>query len=198
MQRDCPKASSSTCTWIMPQRWGWSLEQSGRPLRLHRIRRGRACDPGGGWPELAAVSLELGGKGPPYVRDNADLAHAIETLVDGVCFNLSRSSCGIERICVEERLFDDFVARAKSRWPRDICWAIHLRLRPTLAQWSAPRRPTSPETKWKMRSRLAPKRSSIRRASRSSSRVRPAWLRNASSVSTMRCRSRPRIASRRS
>ena len=33
------------------------------------------------------VGLELGGKDPGYVRADADLAHAVETLVDGAFFN---------------------------------------------------------------------------------------------------------------
>jgi acyl-CoA reductase-like NAD-dependent aldehyde dehydrogenase len=57
-----------------------------------------------------ATNLELGGKDPAYVRHDADLAHAIENLVDGACFNSGQSCCGIERIYVHERLHDDFVA----------------------------------------------------------------------------------------
>jgi acyl-CoA reductase-like NAD-dependent aldehyde dehydrogenase len=59
---------------------------------------------------FTATNLELGGKDPAYVREDADLAHAVENLVDGACFNSGQSCCGIERIYVHERLFDDFVA----------------------------------------------------------------------------------------
>ena len=59
---------------------------------------------------LVATNLELGGKDPAYVRHDADLAHAVESLVDGACFNAGQSCCGIERIYVHERLYDDFVA----------------------------------------------------------------------------------------
>jgi acyl-CoA reductase-like NAD-dependent aldehyde dehydrogenase len=59
---------------------------------------------------FVATNLELGGKDPAYVRHDADLAHAVENLVDGACFNSGQSCCGIERIYVHERLFDDFVA----------------------------------------------------------------------------------------
>ena len=55
------------------------------------------------------VGLELGGKDPAYVRADADLAHAIETLVDGAFFNSGQSCCGIERIYVDARVYDDFV-----------------------------------------------------------------------------------------
>ena len=58
------------------------------------------------------VGLELGGKDPAYVRHDADLAHAVENLVDGAFFNAGQSCCGIERIYVHERLYDDFVAQS--------------------------------------------------------------------------------------
>ncbi len=55
------------------------------------------------------AGLELGGKDPAYVRADADLAHAVENLVDGAFFNSGQSCCGIERIYVHEKLYDDFV-----------------------------------------------------------------------------------------
>ncbi|WP_349371950.1 aldehyde dehydrogenase family protein [Salinarimonas sp.] len=58
------------------------------------------------------VGLELGGKDPAYVRADADLEHAIETLVDGAMFNSGQSCCGIERIYVEEAVYDRFVEGA--------------------------------------------------------------------------------------
>ena len=58
------------------------------------------------------TGLEPGGKDPAYVRNDADLAHAVENLVDGAMFNSGRSCCGIERIYVRRDMFDDFVQRA--------------------------------------------------------------------------------------
>jgi acyl-CoA reductase-like NAD-dependent aldehyde dehydrogenase len=55
------------------------------------------------------VGLELGGKDPAYVRDDANLAHAVDNLVDGAFFNSGQSCCAIERIYVHERVWDDFV-----------------------------------------------------------------------------------------
>jgi acyl-CoA reductase-like NAD-dependent aldehyde dehydrogenase len=55
------------------------------------------------------VGLELGGKDPGYVRADADLPHAIETLVDGAFFNSGQSCCGIERIYVDRRVYLSFV-----------------------------------------------------------------------------------------
>ncbi len=69
---------------------------------------GRAVQKAAG-EAFIATNLELGGKDPAYVRADADLAHAVENLVDGACFNAGQSCCGIERIYVHERLYDDFV-----------------------------------------------------------------------------------------
>lgn len=56
------------------------------------------------------VGLELGGCDPVYVRHDANLAHAIENIVDGAYFNSGQSCCGLQRIYVHERIYDDFVA----------------------------------------------------------------------------------------
>jgi acyl-CoA reductase-like NAD-dependent aldehyde dehydrogenase len=61
---------------------------------------------------FVATGLELGGCDPAYVRHDADLGHAVENLVDGAFFNSGQSCCGIQRIYVHERLYDDFVAGA--------------------------------------------------------------------------------------
>ncbi|MCZ6796591.1 MAG: aldehyde dehydrogenase family protein [Gammaproteobacteria bacterium] len=71
--------------------------------------------PGGEMVERAAVGrfigvgLELGGKDPAYVRKDANLQHAIETVTDGAIFNTGQSCCGIERVYVDESVFDEFV-----------------------------------------------------------------------------------------
>ncbi|MDR6604681.1 acyl-CoA reductase-like NAD-dependent aldehyde dehydrogenase [Achromobacter deleyi] len=58
------------------------------------------------------VGLELGGNDPAYVRADARLDHAVETLVDGAFFNSGQSCCGIQRIYVARPLYDEFVERA--------------------------------------------------------------------------------------
>jgi acyl-CoA reductase-like NAD-dependent aldehyde dehydrogenase len=55
------------------------------------------------------LGLELGGKDPAYVRADADMAHAIENLVDGAFFNSGQSCCAIERIYAHEKVYDAFV-----------------------------------------------------------------------------------------
>jgi acyl-CoA reductase-like NAD-dependent aldehyde dehydrogenase len=57
-----------------------------------------------------ATGLELGGKDPAYVRADADLAHAIENVADGVYFNAGQSCCAIERVYVHADVYDDVVA----------------------------------------------------------------------------------------
>lgn len=72
---------------------------------------------GGKAMEAAAVGhflgmgLELGGKDPAYVRADADIAHAVENLVDGSFFNSGQSCCGIERIYVDKSIYPEFVDR---------------------------------------------------------------------------------------
>ncbi len=56
-----------------------------------------------------AAGLELGGKDPAFVRADANLEYAIENLVDGAFFNSGQSCCGIERIYVQESVFEKFV-----------------------------------------------------------------------------------------
>ena len=55
------------------------------------------------------VGLELGGKDPAYVRRDANLQHAIETVTDGAMFNTGQSCCGIERVYVDKAVYQEFV-----------------------------------------------------------------------------------------
>src|SRR6516225_10684619 len=71
--------------------------------------------PGGRAVERAAAGtftstgFELGGKDPAYVRADAKLDHAIENLVEGSFYNSGQSCCGIERIYVDAKVYDNFV-----------------------------------------------------------------------------------------
>jgi acyl-CoA reductase-like NAD-dependent aldehyde dehydrogenase len=58
---------------------------------------------------FVGTGLELGGKDPAYVRPDAALGSAIESLVDGAYFNSGQSCCGVERIYVHRALFKPFV-----------------------------------------------------------------------------------------
>lgn len=61
---------------------------------------------------FTGVGLELGGKDPGYVMEDADLDSAVDTLIDGAMFNAGQCCCGIERIYVVESLYDAFVKKA--------------------------------------------------------------------------------------
>ena len=63
---------------------------------------------------FTGVGLELGGKDPGYVMEDADVDAAVDTLIDGAMFNSGQCCCGIERIYVVESLFDEFVSKAVS------------------------------------------------------------------------------------
>lgn len=56
------------------------------------------------------MGLELGGKDPCYIREDADIKMAIENTVDGAFFNSGQSCCGIERIYVHESVYDEYIA----------------------------------------------------------------------------------------
>lgn len=58
------------------------------------------------------IGLELGGKDPAYVRADADLQHAVETVMDGAFFNSGQSCCGIERVYVHQDVYDEFLAKS--------------------------------------------------------------------------------------
>lgn len=55
------------------------------------------------------LGLELGGKDPAYVLPDAKLDHAVANLVEGAFFNSGQCCCGIERVYVHEKVYDDFV-----------------------------------------------------------------------------------------
>ncbi|WP_284164940.1 aldehyde dehydrogenase family protein [Frigidibacter sp. SD6-1] len=67
------------------------------------------------------LGLELGGKDPGYVREDANVDAAIDTLMDGAMYNAGQCCCGIERIYVHERHYDRFVEGA-------VAWASGLKL----------------------------------------------------------------------
>lgn len=70
---------------------------------------------------FTGTGLELGGKDPGYVREDADLDAAVDGLMDGAMFNAGQCCCGIERIYVHDSLYDAFVEKA-------VAWVKALRL----------------------------------------------------------------------
>jgi acyl-CoA reductase-like NAD-dependent aldehyde dehydrogenase len=60
-------------------------------------------------PRMIRMQLELGGKDPTYVCEDADVKVAAESLADGAMYNTGQSCCSVERIYVHERVYDAFV-----------------------------------------------------------------------------------------
>ena len=58
---------------------------------------------------MVRLQLELGGKDPTYVAEDADPKMAAESLADGAMYNTGQSCCSVERIYVHERIHDAFV-----------------------------------------------------------------------------------------
>ncbi|HEY8595042.1 MAG TPA: aldehyde dehydrogenase family protein [Devosiaceae bacterium] len=64
------------------------------------------------------LSLELGGKSPYIVFEDADLDSAVEGLVDAIWFNQGQVCCAGSRLLVQESIEKAFIARLKARMAR--------------------------------------------------------------------------------
>ena len=62
-----------------------------------------------------ALTLELGGKSPYIVFDDADIDSAVEGLVDAIWSNQGQVGCAGSRLRVAESIADDCYARLKTR-----------------------------------------------------------------------------------
>ncbi|HEX5934455.1 MAG TPA: aldehyde dehydrogenase family protein [Pseudorhizobium sp.] len=76
---------------------------------------------------FTGIGLELGGKDPGYVMEDADLDAAVDTLMDGATYNSGQCCCGIERIYVHESLYDRFVEKS-------VAWVSNYKLGNPLEQ----------------------------------------------------------------
>lgn len=74
-------------------------------------RRIRATTAGTG----KALTLELGGKSPYIVFDDADLDSAVEGLVDAIWFNQGQVCCAGSRLLIHEPVADAFYAKLRPR-----------------------------------------------------------------------------------
>lgn len=64
---------------------------------------------------LKKVTLELGGKSPNIVFDDADIEDAINWVNFGIYFNHGQACCAGSRIYVQEGIYDKFLAAFKKR-----------------------------------------------------------------------------------
>ena len=61
------------------------------------------------------VSLELGGKSPFVIFDDADLDSAVEGLVDGIWFNQGQVCCAGSRLLMQESIAEALLAKIRAR-----------------------------------------------------------------------------------
>ncbi|MYM55136.1 aldehyde dehydrogenase family protein [Thalassovita mangrovi] len=74
-------------------------------------RKIRAATAGSG----KALTLELGGKSPYIVFDDADIDSAVEGLVDAIWFNQGQVCCAGSRLLVQEGIAERFIDKLKAR-----------------------------------------------------------------------------------
>ncbi len=70
--------------------------------RIHRAAANRFIDMG----------LELGGKDPAYVAEDADLAFTVPNVVEGALYNAGQSCCAVERVYVHKNVYPEFLEMA--------------------------------------------------------------------------------------
>ena len=61
------------------------------------------------------ISLELGGKSPFLVFEDADLDSAVEGVIDAIWFNQGQVCCAGSRLLVQENVAETFIAKLKER-----------------------------------------------------------------------------------
>jgi aldehyde dehydrogenase (NAD+) len=69
---------------------------------------------------LKKVTLELGGKSPNIVFEDADLDKAVEFANLGIYFNSGEVCCAGSRIYVQEGIYDKFLAKLKARAEKNV------------------------------------------------------------------------------
>ncbi|MGA3243162.1 MAG: aldehyde dehydrogenase family protein [Bacteroidota bacterium] len=99
---------SKTGTMLYEHPTPWKVTFTGSTEVGRIIRKGTA----GSHKHL---TMELGGKSPFIVFENADLDSAIEGVVNGIWFNEGQVCCAGSRLLVQEGVRDDFIKRLKRR-----------------------------------------------------------------------------------
>ena len=69
---------------------------------------------------LKKVTLELGGKSPNIVFEDADIENAISWVNFGIFFNHGQCCCAGSRIYVQEGIYDKFVESFKARAKKNV------------------------------------------------------------------------------
>ena len=61
-------------------------------------------------PIIKKVILELGGKGPIIVHNDADISGAVNSTIQGFCLNQGEVCCASSRLILHEDIYDEFMA----------------------------------------------------------------------------------------
>ena len=69
---------------------------------------------------LKKVTLELGGKSPNIVFNDADIDNAISWVNFGIFFNHGQCCCAGSRVYVQEGIYDKFIQRFKERAGKNV------------------------------------------------------------------------------
>jgi aldehyde dehydrogenase (NAD+) len=64
------------------------------------------------------ISLELGGKSPYLVFEDADIDSAVEGVVDAIWFNQGQVCCAGSRLLIQENIAETFIRKLKNRMQR--------------------------------------------------------------------------------
>ena len=102
---------SKTGTMLYEHPVPWKVTFTGSTEVGRIIRKGTAGS-------RKHLTMELGGKSPFIVFDNADLDSAIEGVVNGIWFNEGQVCCAGSRLLVQESIHDEFIRRLKRRMGR--------------------------------------------------------------------------------
>uniref|UniRef100_A0A8D8URZ9 Aldehyde dehydrogenase, mitochondrial n=1 Tax=Cacopsylla melanoneura TaxID=428564 RepID=A0A8D8URZ9_9HEMI len=76
---------------------------------------GKLVQQGSGASNLKRVTLELGGKSPNIIFDDADMEAAVEGAHQALFFNMGQCCCAGSRTFVQDTIYDEFVARSGER-----------------------------------------------------------------------------------
>jgi aldehyde dehydrogenase (NAD+) len=99
---------SKTGTMLYEHPVPWKVTFTGSTEVGRIIRKGTAGS-------RKHLTMELGGKSPFIVFENADLDSAVEGVVNGIWFNEGQVCCAGSRLLVQEGIHDDFIKRLKRR-----------------------------------------------------------------------------------
>ncbi len=96
-----------------------------RPAKIHftgSVEVGRAIMAQAA-PQLIPVELELGGKDPCIIFADANLKRAVEGVIWGAFCNCGQTCTSIERVFVQEGVYEEFVRRLREKTARIVTLA---------------------------------------------------------------------------